>query len=388
MALNKTLCSAAWYDLNIDFGAKTLSHCCKSKREPFPEIVTEDFFNNSTHIQNLRKDLVSGVENSACNFCWNSYKETNTAYRDFKNKWTNVKQVNRNIDNIEITLDNICDMACVYCDATSSSRIAQELGHKKVMNVPDPEHMETFIDWFEKVAIKQPFIPLSFLGGEISYSKNFYKFMELILEKTSIYNKNINFSVLTNGNATAKNQKKLLDLFDRLPSKWGISLGISNEATGEVAEAVRYGLDWNRFQSNFKDYINHPRIVNVTLAPTPNIFTLKHMNTYFLWVIEQLRKTDTKLAIFGNWVNWPNELDPARLDSSYKAHVKETLKIIKDNKDLFLDDGQYSHTYKWLEQLHNRIGTQEQNDIHLDNWISNIAAQKKDSNLLKLREYI
>jgi hypothetical protein len=194
--------------------------------------------------------------------------------------------------------------------------------------------------------------------------------------------------VLTNGNATAKNQKKLLDLFDRLPSKWGISLGISNEATGEVAEAVRYGLDWNRFQSNFKDYINHPRIVNVTLAPTPNIFTLKHMNTYFLWVIEQLRKTDTKLAIFGNWVNWPNELDPARLDSSYKAHVKETLKIIKDNKDLFLDDGQYSHTYKWLEQLYNRIGTQEQNDIHLDNWISNIAAQKKDSNLLKLREYI
>ena len=82
----------------------------------------------------------------------NSYKETNTAYRDFKNKWTNIKQVNRNINNIEITLDNICDMACVYCDATSSSRIAQELGHKKVMNVPDPAHMETFIDWFEKVA--------------------------------------------------------------------------------------------------------------------------------------------------------------------------------------------------------------------------------------------
>lgn len=388
MALTKTLCSAAWYDINIDFGAKTLSHCCKSEREPFPEKVTEEFFNNSFHIQKLRQDLTNGIENSACNFCWNSYKETGTAYRDFKNKWIDDSNINNNVNNIEITLDNICDMACVYCDATSSSRIAQELGHKHVMNVPNEEHMQTFINWFESVALKQSFIPLSFLGGEISYSKNFYKFMELILQKESIHESRINFSVLTNGNATAKNQKKLLDLFDSLPKDWGISLGISNESTGDVAESVRYGLDWQRFQSNFIDYINHPRLVNVTLAPTPNIFTVKHMHDYFAWCIQELRKTNTKLAIFGNWVNWPNELDPSRLDTSYKEYVIQCLNLIETNKDLFLDTGQYNHTYKWLEQLLARIGTQKQNNEELDNWISMIAKQKKDDKLLKLREYI
>jgi len=388
MALTKTLCSAAWYDINVDFGAKTLSHCCKSQRESFPEVVTEDFFNNSLHIQKLRDDLVNGIENPACNFCWNSYKETGTAYRDFKNKWIDNSSVNYNVNNIEITLDNICDMACIYCDATSSSRIAQELGHEHVMNIPNDAHMQTFINWFEHVALKQKFIPLSFLGGEISYSKNFYKFMNMILQKKSIYNSRINFSVLTNGNATEKNQKKLLALFDSLPEKWGISLGISNESTGVVAESVRYGLNWNRFQNNFIDYINHPRLVNVTLAPTPNIFTVKHMYEYFDWVINELRKTDTKLAIFGNWVNWPNELDPSKLDDAYKIHVDKCLQLIKTNKDLFLDAGQYNHTYKWLEQLKARIGTQQQNDVELDNWIRKTAIQKKDNSLLNLREYI
>ena len=388
MALNKTLCSAAWYDVNVDFGAKTLSHCCKSEREPFPENVTVDFFNNSTHIQSLRKDLMSGIENPACKFCWNSYKETGTAYRDFKNKWVDARSVNTNINNIEITLDNICDMACVYCDASSSSRIAQELGHKHVMNVPNDEHMATFIDWFEQVALKQPFVPLSFLGGEISYSKNFYKFMELILKKESIYNKDIQFSVLTNGNATEKNQKKLLELFDRLPKKWGISLGISNESTGEVAETVRYGLNWKRFQTNFIQYINHPRLVNVTLAPTPNVFTVNHMHDYFDWVITELKKTNTKLAIFGNWVNWPNELDPARLDAKYKKQVKRIIKLIERNKDLFLDVGQYNHTHTWLTQLHARIGTQQQNWQELDNWIDMMAKQKKDKQIYKLREFL
>ena len=45
--------------------------------------------------------------------------------------------------------------------------------------------------------------------------------MNMILQKKSIYNSRINFSVLTNGNATEKNQKKLLDLFDSLPEKLG-----------------------------------------------------------------------------------------------------------------------------------------------------------------------
>lgn len=388
MALNKTICSAAWYDLNIDFGAKTLSHCCKSKRENFPENLTKDFFNNSLHIQQLRKDLLNGVENSACNHCWNSYKETGTAYRDFKNKWKSQTQVNSYIENIEITLDNICDMACIYCDGTSSSRIAQEQGWKKVMNVPDEEHMKLFIDWFEEVALKQPFIPLSFLGGEISYSKNFYKFMELILAKEKIHNSRINFSVLTNGNATEKNQKKLIELFDRLPDKWGLSLGISNEATGEVAEKVRYGLDWNRFQKNFIEYITHPRITNVTLAPTPNIFTIRHMYSYFDWVITELRKTKTKLAIFGNWVNWPAELDPASCNEEYKKYVQDNIDLIQRNNDLFLDTNQYNHTMKWLEQLKNRINTIPRNDKELDGWIDMISKQKKDDSLQLLREYL
>lgn len=386
--MNNTLCSAAWLDMNIDFGNKTLSHCCKTEKEPFPANLTEDFFNNSEHIIKLRKDLLGGVENSACNHCWLSYKNTNSAYRDFKNKWKNANDIVQTIENIEITLDNVCDMACIYCDLSNSSRIAQEVGHTPVMTVPNQEHIQTFINWFEGNCKKQPFNSLSFLGGEISYSKNFYKFMELVLEKKSLHETKINFSVLTNGNATEKNQKKLLNLFDSLPDKWGISLGISNEAVGEITELVRYGVSWKRFSSNFIDYINHPRIVNVTLAPTPSIFTVSRMHEYFTWCINELRKTNTKLAIFGNWVNWPEVLDPARLDESYKKHVRKTKKLIEKNKNIFIDNSQHSHTITWLEQLENRINTMPFNEYDLDQWLLMMSKQKKDEKILTLKEHI
>ena len=46
-SVERTLCSKAWTDLNIDFAKRQLRHCCKTIFEPFPDKLNFDFFNNN-----------------------------------------------------------------------------------------------------------------------------------------------------------------------------------------------------------------------------------------------------------------------------------------------------------------------------------------------------
>jgi hypothetical protein len=105
--MNKTLCSSAWTDINLDFANRTIRHCCKSLEVPFPETLTVDFFNNSERINQTRKDLLNGIQTPDCIRCWDDYKSTSTAYRDFKNEWGLYSKVNNKIEFIEIFLDNL-----------------------------------------------------------------------------------------------------------------------------------------------------------------------------------------------------------------------------------------------------------------------------------------
>jgi hypothetical protein len=73
-------------------------------------------------------------------------------------------------------------MSCIYCDEVASSKIASE---KKVNNSKNPkldEDLKVFVEFLETVAKKQKDINLSFLGGEVTYSKKFFYFVEQLLE--------------------------------------------------------------------------------------------------------------------------------------------------------------------------------------------------------------
>jgi len=383
----KTLCSAAWSDINIDFGQQLLKHCCRMVPEKFPKKITKDFFNNSVQIQHARNDLLNGIQTPACSSCWKSYENTGTAYRDFKNEWKKSKDLNNTITNIEITLDNICDMSCTYCEGNCSSRIAQEQKWKKILNVPENNHLEVFVEWLLDIASKQPYIALSFQGGEVTYSKNFYKFVDLLLKKEELLATEIIFSILTNCNSLEKNQKKIINLFNTLPDNWKINLAISNESVGTVTEKIRYGLDWERFQSNFREYINHKKIEQVILAPTPNVFTIKHMHEYFEWALREIRSANKKVIIIGNWINGNTTLDIATCNKDYKKYARKNIKVVKKYKNLFKDDG-YSRVIQWLQTVENRIGTMSRNEDDVDTWIQNISIQKNDDSLKNLRQFL
>lgn len=387
-SVEKTLCSKAWTDLNIDFAKRQLRHCCKSIFEKFPDELTFDFFNHSTEILARRKDLLNGIENPQCNHCWLSYKNTGTAYRDFENTWNSILDKSNDITFIEIMLDNICDMSCIYCDADFSSKIASEKKLKQHLKQPTEKDLQVFIDWLIFIIPRQTKpVTLSFLGGEITYSKNFFMFVEKLLAAKELHNNRITFSCLTNGNSSKDKVEKMLSMLDTLPEKWVVNICMSSEGIGEAGELVRWGLNWERFKYNLEQYIQHPRITFLCLSPTPCLFTIPSMLEYFEWAFDTIKKHNKKVTIAGNWIVYPTEIDVARCSPDKKIYVDKIIELCYANENLFAFTSEFARTIKWLEKLKERIGTMPLDENKLNTFLDQ-KAQQKDDRIYLLRNYL
>lgn len=381
---SKTLCSAAWSDLNVDFANRTIKHCCMMRNESFPDVPYKEMWNNSPAIQKARTELLAGIQTSACSYCWKNINPSTGNYRDIKNKWKSINDFDERIKIIELTLDNLCDMSCIYCFEDTSSRIAQEKNLPDAIKLkPDESFIDSFIEFLVELTKKQT-VSLSFSGGEITYSKNFFSFIKKLLSIPELTDRRLHISVISNCNSLRKKQKEMLNLLDLFPETWEFNIAISNESKGTVAELVRYGLSWDRFAYNFESYMSHPRINYVVLAPAFSIFTVKNMYNYFEYVFAEAEKHKNKvtLSMYGNWIQSPTELDPARLPESYRFYVDRTIELFHQYQHLFKDNFEFS--IRGLTVLKNRIGTSHIDTKALKQWLFDAAEQKKDDRILML----
>lgn len=382
MHFNKTLCSKAWTDLNISFSRKQLRHCCKSTYESFPSELSVDFFNNSNNIIKRRQDLLSGIENSGCNHCWQSYRNTGTAYREHMNQWKSLSDVHNNVEFIEIMLDNLCDMSCVYCNEESSHKIAQEKGLQTKMQTPSTENYKVFLDWLSTV--DNEFV-LSFLGGEVTYSKNFYNFLNLLIQDNRLTDKQMHLSLMTNGNTNTAQLDKLFKLYNTTPSKWSLLTIFSNESTGELSELVRWGLDWKTYEENFKKYLLQERIELIGLCPTISLFTVNGIVEYLEWALDLIRKHNKRVMITGNWIS-DSILSPEY--SKYTDSAIKIKKLVEQNRDLFITERWYNSCISWTEQFDKILNTKTYDKSQLDTLLQQLAQQKNNEKIYKLYDFI
>jgi organic radical activating enzyme len=365
--INQTYCSKAWTDVNIDFSKRTVRHCCKSESEQFPATPTIDFFNNSPGIVQRRNDLITGIQNSQCSFCWDSYKTTGSAYRDS----VNTNEINPPIKYVEVLLDNICDMACLYCSADSSHKIAQEQGLAQKVSTPDENDYAIFFDWLATINSE---LRLSFLGGEPTYSKNFYKFINMMLNDDRFNQKEIRIIIITNGNTSVTMMDKFLNLVDSFPLTWKFIITVSNESTHHQSELVRHGLKWDTFETNVKRYLSHPRLFRIALCPTLCVLTLDYFDDFLTWFFALVRQYNKKVVITGNSVNdGMLTISKAALDN--KSVVEIYRNNISQNSDLIID---VDSVYNWLDQIYTAIGSETLDTKAFNDFITTKAQQKSD----------
>ena len=400
MTQHTTYCSKSWTDINIDFEARKISHCCKAQPEKFPVKLDLAFINNSDRIQQRRLDSLNNIEHPDCSDCWDNYKDTNSAYKDWVNKWDDdyisksrdlleQKNPDQFAHYIEINTDKTCDMSCIYCSSFSSSKIAQEEGIK-VIDSTNKNDYDVFKQWIYQYIIqeeiKSKVIVFMFLGGEPTASENFYNLVDYIESVSDKTTKTIRVEICTNANSKKHLMDKIINKMDNSKLSWGI--GISNESHGEISELIRHGLDWQRFEENFRRYIQHAKTDVIVLSPSVNIFNLKHFHKYVAWVYEQFKTyaPEKEFIWYGNFINRPSVMDIANLPASYIKYVELARNVALENtssKQTYQDE-----FFKYFDSMKTRINSSHNSNYKVlaEQFLLRKQAVKKTDKLIKLMD--
>jgi organic radical activating enzyme len=362
----QTYCSKSWTDININFYNRTLRHCCKSVEYQFPDQLTVDFINNSTGIQQRRRQSLQGIAHSDCASCWKSLAATGSAYRSWMNVWDDQFIESRHTaisDNavrmIDVELDNTCDMSCLYCFADASSKIAQEEGGitKSKFNEHDYTVFKQWIrEYFARTDHLHDHIVFNFLGGEPTASKRFYDLVEFIESAALTTPLEVGIAICTNANTIPQLMQKLTSVIDRSRLIWNVS--VSNEGFEKDAELVRWGLDWQRFEKNLIAYMFHPKIVKFSLTPTVNALNLKSFPDYVQWahtLFDRYGQNKT-LEWYGNYIDYPSELDIANLSADNLQYLEQVsiYVVAQKHNEKYSNLAQFE---QFIAAMKQRIGT-------------------------------
>lgn len=310
------LCKALTNQISINVSGQ-FQPCCytpsKEKIYSADEMGLDKWW-NSDLLSNMRKNMKEGWDHR-CSGCEIAEKSGRQSMRELLN--AQLKSPVGDIEALQISLDNQCNIRCRMCNSISSSKWAKTLG--------DGE--ETFIDFdklLDSIDLKK-LRRIDFTGGEPFVSPNVKKVLKLVAD----YNLILSFS--TNATYFPEKYKDYL-----LEAKY-LYANMSIDGIGPLNDYIRADSEWHTVEKNilkWKDFTTKTGKGFVTSNTTVQAY-----NWHQLDQIKNFCKTHTiffsPLRLFS-----PEEFTLNALPESYiKYHTDDTnKKFIKDymfDKSLF-----------------------------------------------------
>jgi organic radical activating enzyme len=293
----KTFCPAKWDDLVVHMQQNYVYGCCKAA----PIIFEKDY---KSIIQNQRQNLLDGVQDPSCNYCWsvenNNLPSLRQEYLEKfdKNKFTEYLNVNRSTKNLEINLGNSCNMQCIYCNPRLSSqwendvkqkkypvftdRFVYEISEKKDIN----ETMRLNLEIIEK---EQP-DKITIIGGEPLLNKHFWK----IASKLN----NTFLSITTNLNCEIDVIKRLIELENE--NNLQLDVMASLDCTFPLSTFNRYNLDYDKFLNNLLYFIKNSKACRIGIQSLMTCITILDIEN-FLNFLKSLQEKFPMTELFFNF---------------------------------------------------------------------------------------
>lgn len=344
-------CAYKWIYSYINLGENTVKNCCKVSGR----FVSNDDLNNygtdvfmeHPYEKSRRSEMLQNIRHSDCDSCWKneekgivsmrlprSYYEFHKTRFDIDNELDSMPSI------IEVSFGNTCDLKCVYCNDFFSSQWEAEnrkFGVIKIKKDRDNIGLENkFFEWLEKTAydsVTQYYVT----GGEPLIQKEFYSFVELLLQllstKTNRFGIKPVLIVVSNGNTPTQFLDKWLELSQKLEPYISIQMDISMESYGKRAEFIRTNLDWNIFTENLKKIVEHSKDKDFTvrLAVTHNVLSITSYLEYLKYVHSLQIKYNVKIDIIkSNVLSEPEYLSPAMLSKDFEIYIDELISWIQN----------------------------------------------------------
>ena len=355
MTDSQTLCTQLWNHAVVDLAKKKVRACCKT---PSVQTMPDDIDNYSTDIflnlQELRDDrnlMLNGGKPERCNACWSLEETGNFSFRSTPERWHQYfdwlkyddYSISSHPDNLDIQLDNYCDLKCLYCNEEFSSQWQSEkekfgdLKNYIPIHLDSSEFTELFFKWFDTV--KGTFRRIAFLGGEPLISPRFYEYLDRVI---SAYNNqfpdDLEIYVITNLNTKDNYFNKFINMVELYKDKIKFNINVSMEASGRQAELIRHGLDFDRFKNNLERLVSIKGI-SLTNITSINLLCFPTLHEHLKLIVDLEEKYGIYFDIHSNLVTWPDHLHINLMEEEAgKLYIQKAIDTIRHkNHDQYID---------------------------------------------------
>jgi organic radical activating enzyme len=230
-------CPAPWKEMYYHVDTASPCHNIRETKLSPSEYLKSDW------LRNLKQDFVDGKVPSACEIC---KKRENLGLKSTRGQMFKfTPEIDRDefqveketrINRLEIRSSNLCNFKCRMCEPTSSSEIAKE------QNISDVEFSSDLTtEELKKISLDSVKL-LCFTGGEPLLIKQYYEFMDLLIEQK--LNDQIAIELFTN--CSVYNPL----FIDKLLKFKTIRFVMSIDGVGKTAEYIRHGTNWPVVEKN------------------------------------------------------------------------------------------------------------------------------------------
>lgn len=330
-----TACLAKWSFSKVLLHLGLTSSCHRVKNHKF-DIDTFNFHNTPEKIDQ-RKTMLDGqwpdgdpdprIETTCKQYCGKFEQNNGKSDRHFYNSIPNLYPDELDKDPtlteidptiLEIYIDNICNLKCVYCLPELSSNIDYEMKkhgrfekhgliletkHKPIENFD--EIQEKLWWWMENNAHKLKRLHL--LGGEPFYQKQFDDFLNFFNAHPCA---NLEFQIVSNLMISPSKFKSQIERIKDLvkQKKLGrLEIHCSIDCWGPQQEFVRYGIELTKWEENFK-YLISERWIKLNISNTVSVLTIKTLPE-LLRKLEEWTK-DRKIEHYFSQLYYPTYMAP------------------------------------------------------------------------------
>ncbi len=278
-------CSLPWTNLDIS-PQGDMSPCCKFKSTLYPykplniNSTTIDQYINSDLVKEVKRDFKENLWPKGCERCKveeeNSIRSKRIQDHD---RWGEFLQEDKGFITASIAFGNTCNLSCITCDPTASSKWQQEY---KILFGRDirPNHFykEDFVESFKE---KTPnLIHLDIPGGEplLSGVKQQKELLYLYIKDDSARNISLHYTT----NCTKFPDNEWLELWVHFKE---VEIQLSIDGIGDKFEYIRYPAVWEEVVPNIKKYIElrDKGLIKLSVSTTVSAYNIAYLDELLDW---------------------------------------------------------------------------------------------------------
>lgn len=297
----ETACQLKWTWTTLRLYNGTSSSCHRVDTSMLSAESFNDFHNTEKSINDRRLMLEGKWPTGGCEFCQRLETDGLQSDRLFQLKIPNLTPIELDTDPLavkvtprilEVYLDNVCNMSCLYCWDGFSSRIYQEnirfgefnqdgvvIKNSSVRHPESEELTAKFWSWLE--LNYKTLRRLHILGGEPFYQSQFETCLDFL---ESHINADLEFNIVTNLKVSPSKLQQFVERMKKLLVARKIKrvdITCSIDCFGPQQEYIRYGVDLGQWCQNFEYLISqrwltlhiNQTLVNLAIKTVPDLIS-------------------------------------------------------------------------------------------------------------------